>query len=286
MTAERTQEMSVRINATALNPIAAVFLTILLFSPAAADEFDEVVGKLPDAGRCSYFKSEFSDIDSEENRAGIGKWLGSIMSEGEGGAECRQVRKEREEIEGNDARDLSGISRFSRERVYAWAGVCAIDLCDSGGAVSESDAAEDQTDAVPDGNENVGGSSGNQSAFTSPPAGGWGTARFCNKSSAVKYLAVGLPQGAATQKIGWYTINIGDCKSIRATTYVMDYYATGGGVETDGGAGYPLCVRKSPFNETVAKGFERTCPSGWTKKGFTRIPIEPNRTTTISITTP
>ncbi len=264
--------------------VTASLWSVTQCTSAYADDFETVVEKLPDTGRCSYFKEEFSGIESESNRAGVSKWLGSIMSEGTEGNECREVKKDRAKIEANDARNLSGVSRYARERVYAWAGVCAVDLCDSGSSSSGSAEAEEGGVTAPD-TGTSGGSSAGVVSETPPPGVKWGTIKFCNKSTDKIFLAVAYGFGHQKRKKGWYGIEPQECKSFTPEAVGINYFAHGvGWMTSQGPGGLPYCTQKAPFDEIVPHDYESDCEPGWTRRLFIHALVPLEQTTTLNIT--
>jgi uncharacterized membrane protein len=254
--------------------------------------------QVPATPACGVMKDDIDpNMDSSENRTDIEYLFQGTMKQGRNGEQCNTFRSKRSRLKSDSALDLTGISKYSKERVFAWGRLCLLDWCDminGDGADGTKKTAPPLSDPF-DGIAPPSRPAPRSSHTPAPAAQDHGTYEFglCN-DTGIPEIRVALtlfqdPDDDVFTVQGWWTIKYHQCSAWigRLGKYVnsyVAYHAEGGGYIwwPKGGSTSNYCVTNnySQFSRRTAKDY--TCASNEKIVGFRKIAVKKG-TTRISI---
>jgi|ERR1051326_377222 hypothetical protein len=199
-----------------------VFLSLSLCALPQKSYAQDYLDPMPSTHACSVMRDDINpNMESDQNRNDLEYLFKGTVQQGKNGQQCNIFRSERGRLQNDSALNLSGISKYSRERVFAWGRLCLLDWCDGSGATPGTD--HTNNGGTPNNNTplNNGGPHGPPPAPRPPGADKskpWFTFVVCNRSGdGPMRVAVDVENHSneRTKVVrGWWTVNDGDCHAI------------------------------------------------------------------------
>jgi uncharacterized membrane protein len=216
----------------------------------------------PDTDACSVMRDDVNpNMESAQNREDIEYLFNGTYRQGRDGMQCRTLQRDRTKLKNDSALHLSGMSKYSRERVFAWGRLCLLDWCDSSSGGSSKKSEPEEGSGPSRETDRQGGGGGTRPPAPPPVPQNYYAAKFCNKSGVPKIdLAIVryFPENDRPLLEGWWQIANGQCLTLRKplgkyTSGWIAYHAEGGGMtwwgKKDGQLFY--CVNKRKMDAIV-----------------------------------
>ena len=91
-----------------------------------------VLDEMPNTQACRTLKNDIMPhVESRQNRDDLDFLMVGTYRQGKDGEQCRIFKGDRDRIKNSRDLNLSGISLYARERVFAWGRSCLLDWCDA-----------------------------------------------------------------------------------------------------------------------------------------------------------
>jgi|GEM_PF-6024755 len=263
----------------------------------------DVLEKMPDSAACRTLKNDIvPNSDSQQNREDLDFLMTGTVQQGRDGEQCGIFKRDRSKIKNSNDLHLSGISAYSRERVFAYGRSCLLDWCDEGSGAPQAEQSEPEA-------------SESEDLWTSPPAtsplppaasrdNGSYTLRMCNYTSIpILYVAIALtdqPEDEFPTIRAWFGIARNQCydwtrKLGKYTRHTIAYRVEGDIIRNGTtvrtviagqGATTSFCVGDAHTSTYVRKSTKNyRCRSGERYETFWLITVG-NGVTTIPFTAP
>ena len=98
-----------------------------------------VLDEMPNTQACRTLKNDIMPhVESRQNRDDLDFLMVGTYRQGKDGEQCRIFKGDRDRIKNSRDLNLSGISLYARERVFAWGRSCLLDWCDAAPGTPQS----------------------------------------------------------------------------------------------------------------------------------------------------